>query len=242
MATYVLIHGAGSDSWYWHLVVPELRAQGHAVVAPDLPCDDDAAGLSQYADTVVDAIGNRSDLVVVGQSLAGFTTPLVCERVPVSLLILVAAMVPAPGESAGDWWTNTGWERARRERAERDGRSIDGAFDPVAEFFHDVPPNVTAEAFARGERRQSRTPFETTWSLAAWPAVPTRVLLCRDDRFFPAEFMRRVVRDRGASYPTRWTAGICQRSDGRRSWPRGCSPTSTGGRRETLSATDLPDA
>jgi hypothetical protein len=26
--------------------------------------------------------------------------------------------------------------------------------------------------------------------------VPTRFLLCRDDRFFPAEFMRRVVRER----------------------------------------------
>jgi hypothetical protein len=29
MATYVLIHGAGSDSWYWHLVTPLLRAHGH---------------------------------------------------------------------------------------------------------------------------------------------------------------------------------------------------------------------
>jgi hypothetical protein len=26
--------------------------------------------------------------------------------------------------------------------------------------------------------------------------VPTRFLLCRDDRFFPAEFQRRVVPDR----------------------------------------------
>ena len=29
MATYVLIHGAGSNSWYWHLVEPQLRALGH---------------------------------------------------------------------------------------------------------------------------------------------------------------------------------------------------------------------
>jgi pimeloyl-ACP methyl ester carboxylesterase len=26
--------------------------------------------------------------------------------------------------------------------------------------------------------------------------MPTRFLLCRDDRFFPSEFMRRVVRER----------------------------------------------
>ena len=119
MATYVLIHGAGSDSWYWHLVVPELRARGHGVIVPDLPCDDDAAGLAEYTDVVVEAVGDRRDLIVVSQSLAGFTGPLVCERVPVRLLILVAAMVPVPGESPGEWWGNTGWEEARRDARTR---------------------------------------------------------------------------------------------------------------------------
>ena len=196
MATYVLIHGAASDSWYWHLVVPELRARGHDVVAPDLPSDDDSAGLDEYADAVMDAVGDRSDLVVVAQSLGGFTAPLVCERVPVRLMILVAAMVPLPGERPGDWWANTGWEQARREQAERDGRSTGGEFDVITDFFHDVPPEVTAEAMARGERKQSGTPFEKPWPLAAWPDVPTNFLLCRQDRFFPAEFIRRVVRER----------------------------------------------
>ncbi|MDQ1533960.1 MAG: hypothetical protein QOF28_1721 [Actinomycetota bacterium] len=207
MATYVLIHGAGSDSWYWHLVEPELRAHGHDVVAPDLPCDDDSAGLSEYTDVVVDAIGDRRDLVVVAQSLGGFTAPLVCDRLPVNLLILVAAMVPTPGESPGDWWANTGWDAAHREQAERDGRSTDGEFDVVAEFFHDVPPDVTAEAMTRGAREQSGTPFEKPWPLAAWPDVPTRFLLCRDDRFFPADFMRRVVRERLGITPDEMAGG-----------------------------------
>ena len=196
MATYVLIHGAGSDSWYWHLVVPELRARGHDVVAPDLPCDDDSADFRDYADAVVAAIGDRRDLVLVAQSLAGFTAPLVCDRLSVNLLILVAAMVPSPGESAGAWWSNTGWEQARREQARRDHRPPDAPFDAMVDFFHDVPPEVVAEAFARGERAQSQTPFKKPWPLRAWPNVPTRFLLCRDDRFFPAEFMRRVVRAR----------------------------------------------
>jgi pimeloyl-ACP methyl ester carboxylesterase len=46
-ATLVLIHGAGDVGWYWHLVEGELRRRGHDVVAPDLPCDDDYAGLSE---------------------------------------------------------------------------------------------------------------------------------------------------------------------------------------------------
>jgi len=206
VATYVLIHGAGSDSWYWHLVVPELRARGHDVVAVDLPCDDDSAGLSEYADTVVDAIGDRTDLVVVAQSLGGFTALLVCDRMPVSLLVLVAAMVPLPGEAPGDWWANTGHEQAKREQAERDGRATDEDDDVFTLFLHDLPPDLAAQAMTKG-RAQSGTPFERPWPLEAWPDVPTKFLLCRDDRFFPAEFMRRVVRERLGITPDEMDGG-----------------------------------
>jgi pimeloyl-ACP methyl ester carboxylesterase len=210
MATYVLIHGAASDSWYWHLVVPRLRARGHDVVAPDLPSDDDSAGLFEYADAVVDAIGDRADdddLVVVAQSLGGFTAPLVCDRVPVRLMVLLAAMVPRPGERPADWWANTGFEQARREQAEREGWASDAEGDAMLEYFHDVPPDVAAEAYARGERDQSGTPMDKPWPLAAWPDVPTRFLLCRDDRFFPAEFLRRVVRERLGITPDEMAGG-----------------------------------
>ena len=49
------------------------------------------------------AIGDRADLVVVAQSFGGFTAPLVCHRLPVDLLVLVAGMVPRPAESPDDW-------------------------------------------------------------------------------------------------------------------------------------------
>src|SRR3954468_21323167 len=154
MPTFVLLHGAGSDAWYWHLVEPRLRRHGHDVVAVDLPCDDDSAGLAEYVDVVVNAIGDRQNLVVVAQSLSGFVAPLVCERADVRLLVLVAAMVPAPGEPPGAWWENTGWDGARRAQAARDGRSVDGEFDPVTEFLHDVPPEILEQALARGARAQ----------------------------------------------------------------------------------------
>jgi len=192
LATYALIHGAADSAWYWHLVGPLLRARGHDVVAPDLPCDDDSAGLAEYADTVIKAIGDRTDVIVVAHSLGGFTAPLVCARVPVRLLVLVAGMIPLPGEAPGDWWANTNYEQARREQDDRDGREPD---DQIALFLHDVPPDRAAEALTRS-RDQSGTPFEKPWPLAAWPNVPTRFLLPRDDRFFPAAFMRRVVQER----------------------------------------------
>jgi pimeloyl-ACP methyl ester carboxylesterase len=192
MTTYVLIHGAASDAWYWHRLTAELRARGHDVVAPDLPCDDDSVGLAEYTDVVIDAIGDRTDLVVGAQSFGGFTALLVCDRVPVDLLVLLTAMIPSPGESPGQWWANTGWEKARHEQDKRDGRAPE---DETALFLYDVPAELAAEA-AKRRRHQSATPFLHPWPLQAWPAVPTKFLLCRDDRFFPAEFMRHVVEQR----------------------------------------------
>jgi len=103
MATYVLIPGAGGDGWQWHLVARELETRGHDAIPITLPSGDDRAGWSEYADAVVEAIGDRRDLVLVAQSLAGFTAPLVCERVPVDLLVLLNAMIPRPGETGNDW-------------------------------------------------------------------------------------------------------------------------------------------
>jgi len=193
MSTYVLIHCAGSDAWYWHLVAPKLRSLGHEVVAVDLPCDDDTAGFEQYADVVVKAAEAHDDIVLVAQSLGGFTAPLVCDRLDVRLLVLVAAMVPAPGEPAGDWWANT-------------GHVFPDPFDPEVVFLHDVPPDVAAASIDH-VREQSGAPFEKPWPLDAWPDVPTRFLLCRNDRFFPADFQRRVVRERLGLEPDEMRGG-----------------------------------
>lgn len=197
MATFVLIHGAGDVAWYWHLVERDLRERGHEVVAVDLPSDDDSAGWKEYADTVVEAIGDRTELVVVGQSLGGFTAPLVCDRVDVDLLVLVAAMVPAPGETGLEWWANTGHLEAGAE---------DGDGDPIEVFLPDVPRELAEEALSR-TRDQSGTPMTEPWPLDAWPDVPTRYLLCRDDRVFPAEWTRGMVRDRLGIAPDEMDGG-----------------------------------
>lgn len=194
MATYVLIPGAGGDAFYWHRVEPLLRERGHEVVAVDLPAGDDAAGLTEYADAVVAAIGDRGGLVLVAQSMGGLTAPLVAARLPVELIVLLNAMVPRPGESGGEWWDNTGQAAASAELAVREGRPVE--FDLESWFFHDVPAEVKAAVFARGEPPQSGTPFERPWPLPAWPDVPTRFLQGREDRLFPLEFQRRQVRER----------------------------------------------
>jgi Alpha/beta hydrolase family len=185
VAAFVFIHGAGDVGWYWHLVAAELRERGHDTEAPDLPCDDDSAGLAEYADAVAAAAGDRTGLVVVAQSLGGFTAPLVCDRVRVELLVLVAPMIPAPGEAPAGYLSATGYEKEPRGRYD----------DAIALFYQDVPPELAAEALKRS-RGQSETRLGEPSPLRAWPDVPTRVLICRDDHLFPPGFLRRVARER----------------------------------------------
>ncbi|MGC4029541.1 MAG: alpha/beta fold hydrolase [Steroidobacteraceae bacterium] len=196
--TFVLIPGAGGSSWYWHLLEPELRQLGCEVISVELPAANDSAGLADYATAVVRAVGKPKSrrLVLVAQSLGGFTAPLVLEQIPVSMLVFVNAMIPKPGETPGGWWRDTDYQAAKREQNRRDGRGADEPFDPMFEFFHDVPQPVIDEAWAQGEPRQSDAVFASRCDFSAWPTIPVRVLVGRDDRFFPAEFQKRVARER----------------------------------------------
>lgn len=205
MTTYVLIPGAASGPWYWHRVAPLLEARGHDVVAPDLPCHDDAYGFAEYVEIERAAIGDRRDLVVVAQSMGAYSATMLCTEVPVDLLVLVAAMTPKPGESGGEWWAATGQAEAQRAAAVREGRDPDDD-SPETIFLHDVPAEVAA-ASAAHVRPQSGTPFADPWALEAWPDVPARFLLCRDDRLFPADFQRRVVAERLGITPDEMPGG-----------------------------------
>jgi pimeloyl-ACP methyl ester carboxylesterase len=176
--------------------VPELAARGHDVVAVALPAADESAGWAEYADAIVAAIGNRTRLVLVALSLAGFSAPLVCARRPVDLLVLLNAMIPRPGETGGEWWSDTGQGAAQRDYLAGIGLSPEAAQDDAVLYFHDVPADVVADALRRGDPAQSMTPMSQPWPLTAWPDVPTRVLVGRDDRLFPAAFQRRVARER----------------------------------------------
>jgi pimeloyl-ACP methyl ester carboxylesterase len=200
MTTFVLIHGAADVGWYWHLTEAELQARGHHTIAPDLPCDNDAASLDDYARTVIDAMAGQQDPVIVSQSYGAFTATLVAARLPVRLLVLLAGMIPATGESPGDWWGNTGYQQAVEEQAALDGGQT-GNDDPFITFYNGVPRPLAEEALRRGGRGESSVVWNTRWPLDAWPDVPTKFILCKDDQFFPAAFMRRQAQQRLGSVP-----------------------------------------
>jgi pimeloyl-ACP methyl ester carboxylesterase len=198
VATVLLIPGAGGDARYWYRLSPLLASAGHTVVAVELP-NHDGVTLSDQVDAVEVAVRaapvGPGPRVVVAQSMGAQLGPAVCDRVPVALLVYLNPMIPAPGETAGAWWSAVGQREAQRAAAIADGRDPD-ADDLAAVFFHDLPPEVLPVVLADGERSPAPSLFASSPPMGAHPAVPTRVLIGRDDRLFPVGLQRRITRQR----------------------------------------------
>lgn len=196
-ATFVLIPGAGIDPHLWRWTIAELESLGHAGLAPSLPLDDPDAGPSDHADAVIEAISHlRGPVVAVGQSLGAYAATLVAARARASALVLIAPMVPSPGETAGEWWSATRHADAIAPLLERLGPMGGWGLEASEEvFLHDVPAGIREES-AQFAGAPSPGMFVEPFPLSAWPDAPTTVLAPREDRLFPLEFQRRVTRER----------------------------------------------
>lgn len=193
---YVLIPGAGGSAWYWHRVVPLLQQAGAGAIAVELPAADDSMDLVGYADIVCAAVADvEGPLTVVGQSMGALVAPIVASRVPTASIVLVNPMVSKTGEAPGDTWEVTGRKAAQIEYFREIGLDRE-EFDEIEDFFHDVPTAVRDEAMRQPQSDQSGTPFSAPWPVQVWPDVPTRVLAGSEDRLFPLDYQRRVVRER----------------------------------------------
>jgi pimeloyl-ACP methyl ester carboxylesterase len=111
MSTFVLVHGAGSGAWVWHKVAPRLEAQGHRVIAPDLPghglnpCPMAEVTLANYVTCVCDMLKAEAEpVVLVGHSLGGAVITQVAEYCPdrIQTLVYLSGYLLANGESALD--------------------------------------------------------------------------------------------------------------------------------------------
>lgn len=198
MTTFVLIPGAGADPRVYAATIEALHDLDHDGIAPPLPLDDPDAGPNEHADAVLAALPDPrpEPLVIVGQSLGAYTAAVVADRLAPQRLILLAPMIPKLGETAGDWWEDTGHAEAIAPLTARLGTPDnwdEAALDEV--FYHDVD-EATLAANDEYDGRPAPGMFAEPLTVARWPYLPTTVLAPAEDRLFPLEFQRRLTRER----------------------------------------------
>lgn len=198
MTTFALVHGSGHGAWCWDRIVPRLEARGHRAIAMDLPCDNNSAGCTTYADVVIASLARvDGDVVVVGHSLGGLTIPLVAARRPVKRMVLLCAVLPIPG--ALPFGPDPGappMAAAGLDLVFHEGGTF--SFSPgsaASHLYNRCTPEDVDWAIAR-LRRQSPAPSREVCPLPAWPDVDRAYIACSDDRIVMPEYARYVARSR----------------------------------------------
>lgn len=113
MATFVLIHGSWHGGWCFDEVKTRLEAQGHEVVAPDLPGmggDEDELGavtLQGWADFAADLCRSASQkpVILAGHSRGGIVVSQAAETAPqaIDALVYICAMMLPDGMSRAEF-------------------------------------------------------------------------------------------------------------------------------------------
>jgi pimeloyl-ACP methyl ester carboxylesterase len=202
MATFILVHGSMHGGWCWHKLVPFLEAQGHRVLAPDLPgMGEDPTPLSEVTlGTWAEFIARLSreageQVILVGHSRGGTVISEAAELAPQSMLGLVylAALLLPAGKKA--------FEAAVADAARNAVEPGQGASDGLS-------LRVEPEA-ARALFYNRATPEDAIWASARlcpeplapnlvaltvtrerWGKLPRAYIECLDDRAVPIELQR----------------------------------------------------
>jgi len=191
MAIFALVHGSMHGGWCWRELVALLERRGHRVVAPDLPCEDVAAGLADYADTVEASLASipggtdagHDALVLVGHSLGSRTIPVVAARRPAAQMIFLCSVPTGTGAvDASAFMGMVSEEYAAARFLERgDGaRRIDE--EAARRLFFGACPHDTAASASSRLRWQGPRPMAEASPLARWPENPLDIILTREDR------------------------------------------------------------
>ncbi len=194
MSTFVLIHGSWQGAWCWGRLTPLLRAQGHTVVASDLPghgADQTPFGaisLNSYAEAVRQALSAcQEPAILVGHGMAGMVITQAAVAVPerVRSLVYLAAFVPAKGQSADELSRgDVGSIAEQFAYASKDGLSLFIPKSIVREaLYGDCDPEAVAWALERmrpgplGPNREA-----AAYDPEALRSVPTFFVECTRDR------------------------------------------------------------
>jgi pimeloyl-ACP methyl ester carboxylesterase len=193
MAFFLLVHGSMHGGWCWQQLVPELRARGHRTAAPDLPCEEAAAGLAEYAAAAEEAIPEDVDaqeLVLVGHSLGSRTIPVLADRHPgARLVFLCSAPTPLDAVDPSDFagMVTPEYAQARFEVRPDGAQRVDREVARTL-FYHDCDPGV-AEWAAQQLRWQGGKPLAEPSPIRRWPTGPMHMIVGAEDRVARCEWL-----------------------------------------------------
>lgn len=206
MATFVLIHGSWHGGWCFDEVRRLLEAQGHAVIAPDLPgmggteAELGAVTLQGWADFVADLCRKapQRPVILAGHSRGGLVVSQAAETAPeaIDALVYICAMMLPDGVSRAEFKTmeeaNPAFDALIRPTPGGHGTVIVGD-NPAAVFAQISPPGLVASAMARlvAEPHGPRSE-KLRLTPQGWGALPRTYVECTADRTIPLSSQRRM--------------------------------------------------
>ena len=186
MAVVCLLHGLWHDNSSWELLAPLLSAQGHDVVAPDLPFDHSGLTYEERAQpALAELAGTEGEVVVVGHSVASAEAGLVAAACRAQLLVYLCPRLgeyPAPAEAPPVFRDGFPFP-ARRE----DGAMVWEPATAIAAMYPRLDAVTAGRLAAR--LRPGASPAGT-YPLAAPPDVPIALVYASEDEFFTPEWER----------------------------------------------------
>lgn len=209
MSTFLLLHGAWHDSRCWELLTPLLQAQGHAVIAPDLPGHGSSAlaparaTMKAYVQCVLEMLEHTSTKVIlVGHSMAGMVITEVATKAAhkIERLVYLCAYLPQPGDSVFALIArNRGHEPlipielAMEMSADKRTCFINDA-DIMRLFYSDTAADLAEQARSRFAV-QGSLPLAASvnYDLHKLAALPRTYICCSRDRVIPLHHQRRML-------------------------------------------------
>lgn len=205
MSTYILVHGAYHGGWCYEKVVPLLEAEGHTVIAVDLPGHGDNpvpiedVTLDAYVDHVCDVVAAQEEpVILLGHSLGGMTITQVAERMPdrIDWLVYLTAMLPKNGENRANL---ADYEDAEPMGAKRviaeDGLTATMPVEIIPEtFYAQCPPEDVARAIERLVPQATNPIMATAQTTAEnFGRIKRAYIECLRDRAIPIAMQRAMI-------------------------------------------------
>jgi len=209
MSDIVLVHGGLMGAWCWEDFAPELERLDHRAHTLDLPIDDPAATLDDYARVVADVMAALDRPWLLGHSMGGLVVPRAALLRPAAGIVFLCAGFPARNEA-----------EHRESEAARDpgnaahflpageGRITLDFEGAVHDFFEDCALDLQRSAFARF-RPQATAPFEAFAPIARYPDVQMHAIVTTEDRIVLKERHSAMIRRRLGIEPVELPGGHC---------------------------------